>query len=354
MHQRHTRAPTAVAFKGLSDKIYALWVGMGEGAFAAYFFKTYVTAPWKKWYLGATPPGCCSGGQQLIENRHGSDKKMIGTAALKAVPVVFINETLWKIMNASGKKLDDHPVDEVGHEGGAPLNASNVLQAQLYLSSYPTGKGPIFELPTDDDGNRYYAANVVGVARPMTQVRARAYASFYDFGDLPPGNVDKDYYKAIHADVLKYDLIALKPVTDKSELPPWARGSLAACTSPTGEASCGAPNAAAVHLATRPTAQRKGVAAIFGDIKRSMANNKPLRYHKHKVLVGDGSEGAHFIVGYVKTAVSVGTPLDGQQQVWNFVIKFLDEDNMPDEAWNPEQLAQGLWLAANIGCSGVV
>ncbi|KAJ1449720.1 hypothetical protein M885DRAFT_622306, partial [Pelagophyceae sp. CCMP2097] len=147
------RAPTAVAFKGLCDKIYALWVRIGEGKFAAYFFKTYVTAPWEKWYLGASPPGCCSAGQQLIENSHRVDKVMVGKSALKQGPEFFLADTLSKILMNGGRKLDNHPVDEVGHEGGAPMNASNVLEAEVFLSAVPNGKSPFLRLPDDHAGN---------------------------------------------------------------------------------------------------------------------------------------------------------------------------------------------------------
>ncbi|KAJ1444268.1 hypothetical protein M885DRAFT_581176 [Pelagophyceae sp. CCMP2097] len=235
----------------------------------------------------------------------------------------------------------------------------------------------------------------------MTAARARAYAKYYDNGELPAGDVNKDYYKMIHVDVLKCELVALKPVPDKSHLTPWAR-QLGHLYKPDArrqlwrvECSCGAfshtanrcvcslaicgalgfvkfelliDGAAAKKTAGRPranassswadrtsgAAKHKSVTAILGDLKSAMASNKVLRYHKHKVVCGDGSAESPLVVGHVRTAVRVGVPLDGQMQVWKFIITFPDDDALPDEEWTVQQLAKGLWLARETDCSGIV
>lgn len=58
----------------------------------------------------------------------------------------------------------------------------------------------------------------------MTKKRADAYAGLYDEGSLVSGTPpDKDYYKALHVDVLKANMVSAKRVTSKDDLAPWAR-----------------------------------------------------------------------------------------------------------------------------------
>lgn len=106
-------APTPKAFEGLTRKVLEVLCFCGEEEFAAYFEKQYLKPPWERWYLGATPAGVGSGGQQLIENSHKTDKAVLGPAALRAAPPVFIVNSLPKILQAAGEKLQKHPARQV-------------------------------------------------------------------------------------------------------------------------------------------------------------------------------------------------------------------------------------------------
>ena len=86
---------------------------VGEGAFADYFEKTYLTPPWDRWYIGASPAGVGSAGQQLIENSHCTDKTILGKNALRVTPEIFFRDSLTVIMKLAGEKLLKHPPDTV-------------------------------------------------------------------------------------------------------------------------------------------------------------------------------------------------------------------------------------------------
>jgi hypothetical protein len=100
--------PTVAAFECLAKITLAVWTEMDEGGFADYFRRIYLTDPWKNWFLGAMPLGCTSG-QQSIEAGHRGDKKILGHAALKAAPEVFLAESVPKILARAGITLDEHP-----------------------------------------------------------------------------------------------------------------------------------------------------------------------------------------------------------------------------------------------------
>jgi hypothetical protein len=50
-------APTEAAFNGLVVIVLQLWRNLGEGDFANFFEKVYLSDKWKNWYMGATPAG---------------------------------------------------------------------------------------------------------------------------------------------------------------------------------------------------------------------------------------------------------------------------------------------------------
>jgi hypothetical protein len=106
-------APTDAAFDGLVEVVLEVWRAIGEGDFADYFAKTYLAENWKRWYLGATPAGVGSGGQQMIENSHRGDKCVVGKGNLRLGPSEFLEHTLPIILRLAGEKLDDHPPEKV-------------------------------------------------------------------------------------------------------------------------------------------------------------------------------------------------------------------------------------------------
>lgn len=106
-------APTRAAFDALKTIFKDVLYEEDEEDFADYFIKTYLTAPWDNWFLGASPAGVGATGQQLIENSHRGDKAVLGKLALRASPQQFLKESLPTILSRASDTLDNHPVDKV-------------------------------------------------------------------------------------------------------------------------------------------------------------------------------------------------------------------------------------------------
>lgn len=106
-------APTRAAFDGLKTKFKEVLYEEEEKEFADYFSKTYLTAPWDSWFIGASPAGVGAAGQQLIENSHRGDKTVLGKSALRASPQEFLKSTLPLILMRASDTLKQHPVHKV-------------------------------------------------------------------------------------------------------------------------------------------------------------------------------------------------------------------------------------------------
>ena len=89
-------APSEEAHEGLTKKVLDVWRFIGEGAFATYFERIYLTHPWNRWYVGALPFGASSG-QQGIEAGHGADKTILGKNALRVSPGEFFASSLPRV-----------------------------------------------------------------------------------------------------------------------------------------------------------------------------------------------------------------------------------------------------------------
>jgi hypothetical protein len=58
-------SPTTAAFEILKKRTLEVLEFVGEGDFAKYLEKMYLTAPWDAWHAGATPAGVGASGQQV-------------------------------------------------------------------------------------------------------------------------------------------------------------------------------------------------------------------------------------------------------------------------------------------------
>jgi hypothetical protein len=218
--------PTVAAFECLAKITLAVWTEMDEGGFADYFRRIYLTDPWKNWFLGAMPLGCTSG-QQSIEAGHRGDKKILGHAALKAAPEVFLAESVPKILARAGITLDEHPPELMTLAGSGPARAMVIYQAQLLISA--ASNTPLFRLEDDANGNAYWGVNRgVDDTRKMTKHRAELYGSLYDDGTLPlPARgqrCDQQYYESLDASIFSAVVIVkASKVSSRHELRSWAQ-----------------------------------------------------------------------------------------------------------------------------------
>ena len=375
------RAPTEVAFDGLAKTVLAVWTVIGEGDFAVYFKKMYLNDKWKHWYLGATPPGVGSGGQQLIENSHNGDKLVLGKTALRASPKTFLESSLEKILRRAGKKLDKHQPSKVSHKGKAPMTGTLVYQAQCMLETTPA----FFKFEEEIDGKKFYAMNVDGDDRKMSSTRALKFGKYYDDGELPKSMATgKEEYKRAHHEILKCCLVTSTPVSSARGLSFWAQN--AGCMYSSDEAgqlwnlSCSCFDfshsnnrcvqvvalAAALNFVDLGTLldgalPRRGVgrprldrgAMVVSDgraaprsaaqLLAAIRSSPSLRFHNHNVVTQHGSD---WWVGHVRSLRT-----DGESRF--YVITYPDDKSDERHELTDVELSVAMHKAQEVGKSGV-
>lgn len=382
-------APTVAAFEALRDFVLDAWRRIGEGDVAKYFEKTYLKDPWEKWFIGATPAGVGTSGQQGIENNHRGDKAVLGKQQLRAAPKVFIEKSVPTILMTADDKLDRHPPRSVSHRGKGPIHADVVTKAQLLMRIEPAS----YKLQSVD-GTEYWTFNkTTAEDRKMTATRGNAYGDFYDVGKLPafPSACNpeqaKEHYKKVHRNVLEAVVVGVSAVAERSQLAAWAQhlGDLykpldgvyyeldcscpawshtanrcehvVACASQlgiiqlaalldgvSGRRGVGRPRTEGGCLSTTSTAPKRDAAAFL-----KLVNNAPaMRFHKHNVAQkkADGE----IIIGWLRSLIDAGSDTVARK----YGVTFPDEtdESLRAQVWSPAQLAYGLFLAYEMGIGG--
>ncbi|KAJ1447909.1 hypothetical protein M885DRAFT_501347 [Pelagophyceae sp. CCMP2097] len=374
--------PTTAAFECLREITLAVWKSIGEGDFADYFRRIYLTDPWQDWYLGALPLGGTSD-QQSIEGGNRADKKVLGPMALRAAPATFFAESISVIFGRMELTLQDLPAKNLTVEGRAPVRALHVYEAQMYNKA---ARGvPHRRLEDGNDGNQYFA--------PMGALRAKTYSALYDEGRLPKlkkGEVlDQEYYETLERDVLCTVVVQVVPVADPSELRHWAQfyGELYTVGPDPGaqladlRCSCekfahsynhcvhvlalaivlglvdpadlidGAqprrgpgrpPNDPGALKVSSGAAKKHTAASFLTQIRRE--GSKTLRYHGFYVVAAHGDE---YVVGYVRCATTATPPKH------RITLLETASDGATFLDWDDASLAAGLALALEQGKTGV-
>mmetsp|Transcript_29987 Transcript_29987/g.101082 ORF Transcript_29987/g.101082 Transcript_29987/m.101082 type:complete len:451 (+) Transcript_29987:114-1466(+) len=383
--------PTVVAFEGLVKLTLAVWTEMGEGLFADYFQRIYLTDPWKDWFLGGMPYGCTSG-QQSIEGGHRAIKKIVGPAALRLAPKLFFETTIPKILDNVALILDQHTPELVTQVGVGPVRAMCIHQSQLLIAA--ASGTPLYRLQDDDEGNAYWALNrEVTNTQKMTKHRAELHCGLYDDGVLPlPKNgrrCDQEYYESLEEPIITgVVIVKARKVQSRGELRPWAQhcGSLYGVGPARGaelvdlECACedfwhnhnkcvhvvalaiclklvdpaqlidvapprrgpGRPKKDMGALGASSGAPKKKTAASFLAEMRRL--QQPMRYAGHKVVVQHCGE---YLTGYVRSCTVTKVPKH------RITLYNTAQDGATFVDWDYEHLAAGLALALDWGASGI-
>jgi hypothetical protein len=214
-------SPTRPAFEALAKTTVEVLTFLGEGDFAAYFSKVYLTPPWDGWFTGATPAGVGYSGQQGIESGHSKQKALITKMELRATPTTFFKKSLPIILAAAARILKKHPVELISHQGKGPITATFIAEAEIMCGTKPC----TFELSSDGK-TRFFVVNNKTERRKMTSARALAHGRWYDDGVLPKSSTpDKDFYKKLYKDVLNASMVS-EPASCEPPLRGLRRGKL--------------------------------------------------------------------------------------------------------------------------------